>query len=117
MSLPPKLLAELREASYEAAPETRTAALKFLYQIDDLDLLNDQIVVSSDMDGLSFNWPNYLIELAMSLLPNGRMHFRVYHDFTEYAISVDAAIQLVIELLGGCVDKNDPYDEYKKERR
>jgi hypothetical protein len=116
-SLPHRVLDELNEAAQQqpSMPAAYTAALKFLHDIDDEDLLNDQLMIGGVEDQeISLEWPNY------------RLYFTIYDNLTclvynamHYSgvLTVDAAIRLVVAHLRVSVLKDDVYDEYRKSAR
>lgn len=114
-SLPYRVLDELNEVTSPATREAYTAALKFLHDIDDEDLLNDQLMIGGFGDQeISLEWPNY------------RLYFTIYDNLTclvyngmhgNGLLTVDAAIRLVVAHLRVSVLKGDVYDEYRKSAR
>ena len=115
MSLPLELLEELQIGAKFASPVAKTAALKFLHDIDDENLLNDQLLMGDNLaDGISLEWPHYSLYFTI----RGNLDCCVCTANSGYdGLILDSAAQFIIAHLRSCVSKDDPNDEYKKSDR
>ena len=114
--LPHDVLEELDDAAAPpTAPEAYTAALKFLHDIDDDDLLDDRLVIGTDNTcGISLEWPHYRLYFTICGDLTCRVHI---NENGGQTLSVDEATHWVVAFLRVCVEKHAPNDEYRKELR
>ena len=116
MSLPRRVLEELREATTAwTPPAAHTTAIKFLHHIDDENLLTDQMSIRAGYYGnILFEWELY--QLYFHLDTNLSCHVHIIERNNAIVLNVDAATELVTNELRFYTTRYDD-DEYRKTAR
>ena len=128
--LPKKIVECITELKKFLDPAVYARVCSLIVDLDGVDLLNDQIVISADIENnndANMEWPNYGLFVDVERVPGcpslawpeGIM-YRIHFPRTKTLVKLgryDAAKTAVIGLLEPILDKGDIYDDYRKDKR
>lgn len=118
--LPTVLVEELNHVKSDVSSDIYNILLRFLIDLDNQDLLNDQIAISEAYGGLSCDW-TYGIYFDINYSESGLPSYNLYVprrniSYTNTA-DYDTCRALLFSILTDMVNKDDIYDAYRRDKR